>query len=159
MAQETLNLKKIKDIASQLAGQQGYSLFDVACDKEHTGKYLRIYIDTDREGGITLDDCERYHRAVQPMVEDYDYDFLEVCSPGADRPVRDPEEARRYAGSLVDVKLYKPVNGSKEYCLPLEGMTDSEVMLKLGEETLTFDRASVASVRLHPDLSGLDEEE
>ena len=67
----------------RLADEQGLELVDVSLDKEPTGKYLRIYID--KPEGISLDDCERYHRAIQPQLESYDYDFLEVSSPGVDR--------------------------------------------------------------------------
>lgn len=151
-------IKKIRDIAAKIGNELGYELFDVALDKEHTGKYLRVYIDTDREGGITLDDCEKYHKAFQPHVEDYDYDFLEVCSPGADRPIRDESEARKYIGSIVDVKLYKPVNGVKEYCCALAGMTADSVILSDGGSEIQLERSAVAVVKLHPDLSALNEE-
>ena len=64
----------------RLADELGFELVDVALDKEDTGKYLRIYID--KEAGIDLNDCEKFHRAIQPQLESYDYDFLEVSSPG-----------------------------------------------------------------------------
>ena len=70
----------------RLADSLGFELVDVSLDKEGAGKYLRIYID--KPEGITLDDCERYHRAIAPQVEDFDYDFLEVSSPGVDRPLK-----------------------------------------------------------------------
>ena len=64
-----------------LAERMGLELVDVSLDKEGAGKYLRIYID--KPQGISLDDCEAYHRAIQPQLESYDYDLLEVSSPGA----------------------------------------------------------------------------
>ena len=70
----------------KVADSLGFELVDVCLDKENTGKYLRIYID--RPEGMDLDSCEKYHRAIQPLVEDYDYDFLEVSSPGIDRPLK-----------------------------------------------------------------------
>lgn len=151
-------IRKVKRIAEKCCAQMGYELFDVSLDREHTGKYLRIYIDTDREGGIDLDDCEKFHRAVQPLVEDYDYDFLEVCSPGADRPIRNEEDARKYAGNLVDVHLYRPMDGHKEFCAPLQGMDSENLTIVLPEGPLMIARKLVSTVRLHPDLSALDEE-
>lgn len=151
-------IAKIRETAEKICDEQGYILFDASLDKEHTGKYLRVYIDTEREGGITLDDCERFHKAFQPLTDDYDYDFLEVCSPGADRPVRNPAEAEKYRGCMVDVKLFRPLNGTKEYCSHLEGMTDASLFLNVSGESLEIDRKTVASVRLHPDMSALDEE-
>ena len=69
-----------------LADKLNLELVDVCLDKEGAGKYLRIYID--KPEGISLDDCEVYHRAIQPQLEEYDYDFLEVSSPGVDRPLK-----------------------------------------------------------------------
>ena len=86
MAQKSSLVKTIRPLCERLAAERGVELYDVALEKEPTGLYLRIYID--KEGGIGLDDCEGYHRAIQPKVEQYDYDFLEVCSPGIDRPVK-----------------------------------------------------------------------
>ena len=83
MAQKNQNLQKITAICEKLAEKLGYELCDAAIEKEPTGRYLRIYIDKD--GGVTLDDCEAYHRAVQPSLESFDYDFLEVCYTECDR--------------------------------------------------------------------------
>ena len=72
----------VAPLCEKLAAEMGYELVDAELVKEGPGRYLRIYLD--KAGGITLDDCERFHRAVQPRVEQVDYDFLEVCSPGLD---------------------------------------------------------------------------
>lgn len=71
-----------------LAERMELELVDVSLDKEGAGRYLRIYID--KPEGVSLDDCEAYHRAIQPQLESYDYDFLEVSSPGG----RPPAQAR-----------------------------------------------------------------
>ena len=141
----------------RLADELGYELVDVALDKEDTGKYLRIYID--KEAGIDLNDCEKYHRAIQPQLESYDYDFLEVCSPGIDRPIKNQRDIDASIGLEVAAKLYKPLNGQKTVQGALVRMNDEEVVILSGEEEVALPRKSVAQVRLVPDLSALDEEE
>ena len=157
MPSRNLNLQKIFGICEKLAKKLNYELCDAAMEKEPTGRYLRIYIDT--EGGVTLDDCEKYHRAVQPLLEEFDYDFLEVCSPGIDRPLKTERDIQKSLGMLVEARLYKPIDGRKSAQGLLEEMNQEQVVLKCGEETLVFPRKAVSQVRLVPDLSALDEEE
>ena len=95
----------------QLADSMGLELVDVCLDKEGAGKYLRIYLD--KPEGLTMDDCEKFHRAIQPQLEKYDYDFLEVSSPGIDRPLKTPRDYERHLGDEVEVKLFKAVDGVK----------------------------------------------
>ena len=57
----------------RIADEMGFELVEVALDREPGGKFLRVYID--KPEGITLDDCEKYHRAVLPLVENYDYEI------------------------------------------------------------------------------------
>ena len=157
MQNKNANMQKITVICEKMAEKMHYELCDAAMEKEPTGRYLRIYIDKD--GGITLDDCEAYHRAVQPSLENFDYDFLEVCSPGIDRPLKSRRDIEKSLGLLVEAKLYKPQEGRKSAQGLLREMNDERVVLQCGEETLEFPRKAVAQVRLVPDLSALEEEE
>ena len=157
MPPKNANMQKITVICEKMAEKMHYELCDAAMEKEPTGRYLRIYIDKD--GGITLDDCEAYHRAVQPSLENFDYDFLEVCSPGIDRPLKSRRDIEKPLGLLVEAKLYKPQEGRKSAQGLLREMNDERVVLQCGEETLEFPRKAVAQVRLVPDLSALEEEE
>ena len=91
MAQSDLT-RVIEPACQKLAEQHGFELVDVELVREGASRYLRIYID--KPDGITLNDCETYHRAVTPLVERVDYDFLEVCSPGLDRPLKKQKDLR-----------------------------------------------------------------
>ncbi len=157
MPQKNLNMQRITEICEKTARKFDYELCDAAMEKEPTGRYLRIYID--KEGGITLDDCEKYHRAVQPGLESFDYDFLEVCSPGIDRPLKTKRDIEKSVGMLVEARLYKPVDGRKSVQGLLKEMDENHVLLQNGEEQIDLPRKAVAQVRLVPDLSALDEEE
>ena len=157
MPPKNANMQKITAICENLAKKLNYELCDAAMEKEPTGRYLRIYIDT--ETGVTLDDCEKFHRAVQPMLEPFDYDFLEVCSPGIDRPLKTKRDIEKSIGLLVEARLYKPVNGQKSAQGLLVEMNDERVTLKVNEEAQEFPRAAVAQVRLVPDLSALEDGE
>ncbi len=84
---------------------------DVELVKEPTGRFLRFFID--KPDGVTIEDCEIFHRRIQPMMEFVDYDYMEVSSPGADRPLKKPEDFERAAGAGVEVRLYKPEGGQK----------------------------------------------
>ena len=156
MPQKNLNMQRITEICEKTALKFDYELCDAAMEKEPTGRYLRIYID--KEGGITLDDCEMFHRAVQPSLESFDYDFLEVCSPGIDRPLKTRRDIEKSMGLLVEARLYKPVDGKKSVQGLLREMDENHVVLQSGEETVDLPRKAVAQVRLVPDLSALDEE-
>ena len=83
-----------------IAERMGYELVDVALEKEPTGKYLRFYID--KEAGVTLDDCEAFHKAVRQLADAVDYDFMEVSSPGIDRPLKKDRDFERSLGSEIE---------------------------------------------------------
>ena len=139
-----------------MAVSMGYTLFDVAADREPTGLYLRVTLRKD--GGITLDDCEAYHRALIPLTEKVDYDFLEVCSPGLDRPLVLEEDIRDNIGNTVEVKLYQAVNGRKTIQGKLVSMDREKVTVDTEEGVIEYPRKTVSQVRLKPDLKELEDE-
>ena len=138
-----------------LAQRMGLELVDVCLDKESAGKYLRIYLD--KPQGLSLDDCESYHRAIQPQLEQYDYDFLEVSSPGVDRPLKTPRDYERHLGDEVEVKLFKAVNGQKVYTGILAGLDEEkQILLDTPAGRLTFAQQAAATVRPVVDMSGIE---
>ena len=157
MPPKSLNMQRITAICQRTADQLHYELCDAAIEKEPTGRYLRIYIDT--ETGVTLDDCEKYHRAVQPQLEDFDYDFLEVCSPGIDRPLKTARDVEKSLGMLVEARLYRPVDGRKALQGLLVAMDEEKVTLSENGREIELPRKAVPQVRLVPDLSALEEDE
>ena len=132
--------------ARTIAEQMGYELVDVCLDREPTGKYLRFYIDKDE--GVSLDDCEAVHKAVRGLAETVDYDFMEVSSPGADRPLKTERDFARARGMIVELKTYRPVNGAKQFTGELVGLEDGDVVIATEDgQTLRFARRDVAVVR------------
>ncbi|MDR3050097.1 MAG: ribosome maturation factor RimP [Oscillospiraceae bacterium] len=147
--------RHISAVCGQLAQAMGYELVEAGIEKEGPGRYLRIYLD--KPGGLTLDDCEAYHRAIQPQMEHVDYDFLEVCSPGLDRPLKTQQDFERHLGTRVSLKLYKPIDKRKEFEGELLGLQDGEVTLRTPQGVVHFAHQSVALVRPMIDLSALDD--
>lgn len=148
-------MSKITDLTAELARPVveacGCTLWDVEYIKEAGSWYLRLYID--KEGGVSIDDCEAVSRGVDPLLDEADpiqdpYTF-EVSSAGADRPLKKPEHFEAFLGAQVDVKFYKAVNGQKNCTGILAGYNDGDVTLELGGETVTFDKKEIAFVRLH----------
>ncbi len=143
-------------IGEKIASQFGYELVGAAMDKEPAGLYLRFFLD--KPGGITLEDCERFHREVQPRLEKVDYDFLEVCSPGLDRPIKTDWDARKAMGEKVEIRLYKPQNGRKAYTGTFKGLDESGYLIETEEGEALFARKDVAVARRVIDLSILEDE-
>ena len=127
MPKPSAPLGRAQGIAAEVAAQQGLILVDVELVKESTGRFLRFYLD--KPGGVTIDDCEAFHRRIQPMMEFVDYDYMEVSSPGADRPLKKPEDFERAAGASVEVRLYKPEDGQKVFRGELVGLLDGKVVI------------------------------
>ena len=127
MAQSDLT-RVIEPACRKLAEQLSYELVDVELAREGASRYLRIYID--KPDGITLSDCETYHRAVMPLVERVDYDFLEVCSPGIDRPLKKQKDYDAHVGGMVEVHLYRPVDKCRHFEGELLGLEDGVVSIR-----------------------------
>lgn len=137
-----------------LADSMNLELVDVSLDKEGAGKYLRIYID--KPEGISLDDCEAYHRAIQPQLESYDYDFLEVSSPGVDRPLKKDRDFERAIGETVEVKLFRAVEGVKVITGVLADYTKEEIILDVEGEARRVRRRDCALVKPVVDMEGVE---
>ena len=138
----------------RLADELGFELVDVSLDKEPTGKYLRIYID--KPECITLDDCEKYHRAIQPQLESYDYDFLEVSSPGVDRPLKKDRDFERAIGLEVEVHLFKAIDGQKLITGVLVGLENDEIVLETPAGEMRIPRKAAALVKPVVDMEGVE---
>lgn len=138
----------------RLADKMGFELVDVCLDREPAGKYLRLYID--KPEGITLDDCEAYHRAIQPQLEDYDYDFLEVSSPGIDRPLKKDRDFERVIGSEVEVRLFRAMDGVKQLSGVLADFDRSDIVLDVAGERKTIARKAIALCRMVVDMEGVE---
>ncbi len=140
----------VEQRAQAVADEMSLELVEVTLQKESRGKCLCVYVD--KAGGISLDDCEKYHKRLQPMLEEVDYDIMEVSSPGVDRPIKNMRDFEKNRGSLVEVKLFAPLNGSKLHQGTLEDMTDKTVTILTGDEPLTFERKAVALIKPVIDL-------
>ena len=147
-------MAKVTDVVSALAKPYveaaGCSLWDVEYVREAGQWFLRVYID--KAGGVSIDDCEAVSRPLSDALDEADpiegsY-VLEVSSAGADRALKKPEHFRQFLGSEVDVRLYRPLDGRKEYTGVLRDYAGGDVTIETGGESRTFVKKDVALVRL-----------
>ncbi len=143
--------QQVEEMLYPILQEKNFECVDVEFVKEGPNWYLRIFID--KEGGITIDDCEWVSRSLEkeldktdPITQPY---ILEVSSPGLDRPLKKEEDFKRYQGELVDVKLYKAVNKQKEFQGKLIGLQDDQIVIEDEKgEICSFPRDQVSIVRL-----------
>ena len=141
-----MSVREAEKIAQQIADEQNVELVDVELVKEPTGHFLRFYIE--KPDGISLNELETYHRRIQPLVENVEYDFMEVSSPGADRPLKTERDFARAEGMEVELKTHRPVNGAKQFFGDLIGLKDGVIsIITESGETLSFEKKDVAIVR------------
>ena len=146
MPGKAMSVREANQIAQRIAEEMQVELVDVELVKEPAGHFLRFYIE--KPEGVALNDLEAFHRRIMPLVERVEYDYMEVSSPGADRPLKTERDFERAAGMRVELKTYKPVNGAKQFAGTLVGLEDGEVVIEDdGGQTLRFAQKSVAIVR------------
>lgn len=138
-------------LAEPVAASLGLEIWDVEFVKEAGTRYLRVYID--KAEGVSIQDCEDFSRALDPVLDEADpipesYVF-EVSSAGAERVLKRPGDFERFLGSDVAVKLYQPIDGSKQYVGKLVGYEDGDVTIEINGRSRTFVKSTVAQVRLH----------
>lgn len=143
--------QKTEALLQPIMKRTGFELVDVEYVKEGSNYYLRAYID--KEGGITIDDCEAVSRELSDLLDAEDFIpeayFMEVSSPGLGRQLKKEKDFVRSIGKDVEVKLYKPIEKKKELEGELLSFDTENIVLGLSEnKTITIPRESIAMIRL-----------
>ena len=154
MAKET-GTARLEAACRPIAEQMGYELVDISLDKEPAGKYLRFYID--KEEGVTLDDCEAFHKTIRDLADTVDYDFMEVSSPGIDRPLKKDRDFERNLGCEIEVRLFKPIEGSRVITGILAGLEEGNIVIDTAEGRMLVPRKAAALVKPVVDLEGIED--
>ncbi|MDO4553276.1 MAG: ribosome maturation factor RimP [Bacillota bacterium] len=140
--------------------ENGYELFRVEFKKEGKDWFLRIFIEYPwEEGGekppyIGTEDCEKVSRFLSERLDELDLIeqnyYLEVSSPGLDRPLLTERDYLRFAGEDIEVKLYEPMNGKKALAGRLLGLEEGKVLLDTGagKGPLEIPREKVSKAKL-----------
>ena len=140
----------VEEMIEPYLTEQGFELVDVEYVKEGGSYFLRIYVD--KEGGIDIDDCGQISEYMSQKLDENDpieeaY-FLEVSSPGAERPLKKAEEVLKAVGKDVFVTTYEPINGSKEFEGKLLSFENGELVIAFGKKQAAVPYDKVASARL-----------
>ena len=142
----------VRALAQPIAAENGCSIWDVEYVREAGTWFLRVYLD--KEGGVNIDDCEAVSRPLSDALDEADpiegsY-TLEVGSAGAERALKRPSDFQQFLGSPVLVKLYRNLDGRKEFAGTLSAYDaeSGDVSITMGTQELTFAKKDVALVRL-----------
>lgn len=142
-------VESVTELVTPIAESMGLEVVEVTYKKCYDGMNLTVVIDKD--GGVTIDDCEKLHRAIdQPLDEldpiEYAY-TLNVSSPGIDRPLTLPRDFKRNLDKQISVKLYKPLDGKKTYEGTLVDFDDETftVVTAKGQQ-ITFNKKDAAKI-------------
>ncbi len=141
------------DLVTPIIEENNFELVDVEYVKEGADYYLRVY--ADKDGGINIDDCVLISRALEAKLDEEDkikdaY-ILEVSSPGLTRPLKKEKDFKRSIGKLVEIKLYKQVNGTKELCGVLEAYDENTITIMNDDDNhdeITLNRSDISMIRL-----------
>lgn len=128
----------------------GFELVDIEYTKEGKNRFLRVFVD--KENGIDIEDCSRISEylsqkldEIDPIQEAY---FLEVSSPGAERPLKQPKDFQKAIGKNVFVTTYEPVDGSKSFEGELTSYDEQYLSVRTGKKDVRIPVDKVASARL-----------
>ncbi len=145
------------DLVAPVADELGYMIWDVEYVKEGSTMILRITIDIDTEEGITIDDCEKFHRAIDPVIDEADpieesYN-LEVSSPGVERLLTRPEHFELMTGAEIEVRLFaalpdRPAIGAaKAFKGILKGADEKDFLVEVAGEEVRIPKKAASKVQ------------
>lgn len=140
----------VEEMVTPYLEENGFELVDVEYVKEGSNWFLRVFVD--KTGGIDIDDCGRISEYLSERLDKNDpipsaY-FLEVSSPGAERPLKKAEDVSKAVGKDVFITTYEPVDGLKEFEGRLLSFTDDELVVEAGKKSHAIPYSKVASARL-----------
>jgi len=149
------NIKtKVEEIAKPVVESLGYEYVDTEFAKQ--GKDWILTITIDSKSGIGIEDCEKVSRTVEPLLDEKDFIeqhyYLCVSSIGLDRPLKTMRDFERSMGKSVDIKLYRPVDGQKEYSGQIIGYSKETIEIRTADgANVAIDLKEAAKISLHID--------
>ncbi|MDO5390811.1 MAG: ribosome maturation factor RimP [Eubacteriales bacterium] len=151
MSRREVYEQKAEALITPILDSMGFELVDVEYVKEGGEWYLRSYID--KEGGITINDCEAVSRLFNEKLDQEDFIeesyIMEVSSPGLGRPLKKEKDYKRSMGKELEIRTYKAIDREKEFYGILQAYDDSSVTIETEEGTTrTFDKKDIALIRL-----------
>ena len=150
MAKREAYESKVENYLLPMMEEYGFELVDVEYVKEAGTWYLRAYID--KEGGISVDDCEDVSRRLSDWLDKEDFIeesyILEVSSPGLGRPLKKEKDFVRSLGKDVEIRLYRAKDKRKEFTGALKAFDRDTVTIEEDGKEITFERPEIALIRL-----------
>ena len=141
--------KKVEELVKPIIEGLGYELYDVEYAKEGKEYYLRIFID--KETGISIDDCENVNNSINDILDQADYIkeqyFLEVSSPGIERILRKDKHLEANIGVLVEIKMFKAIDGQKVLQGILKEFSKDNIVLELEDKYLEISRKDISVIK------------
>ncbi|WP_230399661.1 ribosome maturation factor RimP [Novisyntrophococcus fermenticellae] len=143
--------QRAETLLEPIVDEHKFELVDVEYVKEGGNWYLRAYID--KEGGITVDDCEVVSRAFGAILDEKDFIedsyILEVSSPGLSRPLKKEKDYARSMGKELEIRTYRAINRQKEFYGVLHAYDENSVTITMedGKEQI-FEKTDIALIRL-----------
>ncbi len=140
----------LEKIAADVCERHGVYIYNTEYKKEGSEYYLRLYIDKD--GGVTIEDCENVSREISPLLDDFTFIkeayIFEVSSPGIDRALTRDWHFEKVMGQEIDIKLFAPLEGKKEISGVLSKYENGEITVMVNDKEITIEKSKAASVRL-----------
>jgi len=141
--------ERVFALIKETVESQGVKLWDVRFLKEGASWYLRVFID--KEDGISIDDCSNVSHAIDPIIDEADpidkaY-YLEVCSPGLERELTRDFQFESVIGQKIKIKLYKAIDGKKEFIGMLKSFGEN-VVLACEQDEYTFNLKDISKANL-----------
>ena len=148
------NLAKIDEALEKLAldicERHGVYIYNTEYKKEGSEYFLRLFIDKD--GGVTIEDCENVSREISPLLDDLTFIkeayIFEVSSPGIDRALTRDWHFEKVMGEEIEIKLFAPLDGKKEISGALTDYSDGVITVSENDKEITIEKSKAASVRL-----------
>lgn len=144
-------VSEVEKLCTPIAYEQGVELWDVRFQKEGTDWYLRVFIDKD--GGVSIDDCVDFSRALSKVLDDNDpisqsY-MLEVASPGVERELVRDSHFEKYIGSPIMMRTIRPIDNVRDFNGILTAYQDKQITVKLQDDSeITVSKKDTSYVKL-----------
>ncbi len=138
----------VREVIEPTVAELGYRIWDITYSKQGADYHLEITIDSDN--GIGIEDCERVHRAIDPILDEADpiegFYYLEVSSPGIERELRTEEHIALSVGEKVEAKLFTAKNGAKTVTGTLCAFEGKSITIDCGEESVTLEKSEISKL-------------